>query len=167
MATAISDISVDYFSSIRVYYFCMCRLLKYVNCVYYFSIIRVYYCSSIRVYYCTIIILYITQISVYCYHSYYYFVYNYNSVYISVFYFTTMSKYFMCTVCDRSPKEVGSQKVATNKQQTDFLAPFILATFSQPYRILYMEQKSVDPSLVCNFVPFPPILLYDTVLLSV
>ena len=24
-----------------------------------------------------------------------------------------------------------------------------------------MEQNSVDPSLLCNFVPFPPILLYD------
>ena len=43
----------------------------------------------------------------------------------------------------------------------------ICRLFPHPYRILYMEQNSVDPSLVCNFVPFPPILLSDTVLLSV
>ena len=49
----------------------------------------------------------------------------------------------------------------------DPLSILIYRLFSHPYRILYMEQNSVDPSLVCNFVPFPPILLYDTVLLSV
>ena len=49
---------------------------------------------------------------------------------ISVYYFTTMSNDFttnweyMCTVCDRSQKEVGSQKEVIYKQ-TNFSAPFI------------------------------------------
>ena len=54
---------------------------------------------------------------------------------ISVSYFTTMSNYFMCTVCDRSPKEVGSPKeVRSPKEVSDkvtiFFSPFIYSRTS-------------------------------------
>ena len=69
------------------------------------------------------------------------------------------SRYFKgdtCTVCGHSYQLSTRVLFVTNTKR-------LFPTHTE----FYMEQNSVDPSLVCNFIPFPPVLLSNTVLSSV